>query len=136
MKVVDTSVVVAAFASWHELHALAAAALRRKPGLPAQSALEAYSVLTRLPPPHRAAPDIVREFLALSFPAPFLALEPPRVADLIAELAVHGIAGGATYDALIAAVARASRATLVTCDLRARPTYERLGVTVEYLTAG
>lgn len=35
--------------------------------LPVQCALEAYSVLTRLPPPHRVAPLIVRAFLAANF---------------------------------------------------------------------
>ena len=136
MKIVDTSVAVAAFASWHELHQQAAAVIRTRPELPAQSALETYSVLTRLPPPHRAAPGIVQEFLAVSFPSPYLALAPASIATFIAELADLGIVGGATYDALIAAVARGAGAALVTCDQRARRTYERIGVAVEYLTAG
>jgi predicted nucleic acid-binding protein len=136
VKVVDTSVAIAAFASWHELHRPAAAVLRAKPALAAQSALETYSVLTRLPPPHRAAPAIVQEFLAASFPDPYVGLAPEGVAALIPELAELGIVGGATYDALIGAVARGVGATLITCDLRARQTYERIGVPVEYLIAG
>jgi uncharacterized protein with PIN domain len=48
---VDTSVVVAAFASWHEAHAAAARVVADRPDLVAPAALEAYAVLTRLPPP-------------------------------------------------------------------------------------
>ncbi len=119
MKVVDTSVVVAAFASWHELHGPAAAVLGSIPGLPAQSAIETYSVLTRLPAPHRASPLVVRDFLAANFTRPYLSLAPERFAVLITELAEQGIVGGATYDAFIAAVAREAGGTLVTCDRRA-----------------
>lgn len=133
MNVVDTSVVVAAFASWHEFHEQAARALDRDPRLPAQAALEAYSVLTRLPPPHRAPPGIVRDFLMANFAEPWLSLPPERFAGVISELADAGIVGGAAYDALIAAVARDAGATLLTCDLRARASYDRVGVPVEYL---
>jgi hypothetical protein len=59
MKAVDTSVVVAAFASWHEHHVLARKAMASRPRLVAQAAVESYSVLTRLPPPHRAQSSIV-----------------------------------------------------------------------------
>jgi predicted nucleic acid-binding protein len=133
LKLVDTSVAVAAFASWHELHGPAAAAVEGLPGLPAQCALETYSVLTRLPAPHRAPPLVVRDFLAANFRSPYLSLAPDRIAALISELADQGIVGGAAYDALIAAVARDAGGTLVTCDRRARATYERIGVIVEYL---
>jgi predicted nucleic acid-binding protein len=130
---VDTSVVVAAFASWHEFHPQALRALDRGPRLPGQAALEAYSVLTRLPPPHRASPGLVRDFLQATFTEPYLVLGPEGLATLISELADAGITGGASYDALIAAVARDAGASLLTCDLRARQTYERLGAAVEYL---
>lgn len=59
MIAVDTSIVVAAFASWHEAHEAARGALSEEPRLPAQVAVESYSVLTRLPPPHRAESSIV-----------------------------------------------------------------------------
>jgi hypothetical protein len=48
---VDTSVVVAAFASWHEGHLAALECLRRDPRLPAHVAIETFSVITRLPAP-------------------------------------------------------------------------------------
>lgn len=133
MIILDTSVVVAAFASWHEHHAPALTVLDRAPRLPAQAALETYSVLTRLPPPHRADPRVVTEFLAANFTEPLLALTADETADLLPELARAGIVGGATYDALIGAVARANGATLVTIDGRARQTYERLDVEVELI---
>jgi hypothetical protein len=52
----DTSLVVALFASWHEAHDAAREALPGEVRLPAHVLIESYSVLTRLPPPHRALP--------------------------------------------------------------------------------
>jgi predicted nucleic acid-binding protein len=49
----DTSVFVAAFASWHEKHALALAAVQAVDVVIAHCLVETYSVLTRLPTPHR-----------------------------------------------------------------------------------
>jgi predicted nucleic acid-binding protein len=131
--VIDTSVVVAAFASWHESHEQALAALGRQPRLVGQVALEAYSVLTRLPAPHRAAPSVVSDFLTTNFREPVLVLSPEAYGELISELARADIAGGAAYDALVAATARQAGATLLTLDQRARPTYDRLGISVEYI---
>ena len=68
MIALDTSVVVATFASWHEAHADSVALLARQPSLPGHVVIETYSVLTRLPPPHRAAAEIVDQFLSESFP--------------------------------------------------------------------
>ena len=128
-----TSVVIAAFASWHEYHRVALAVLDRRPRLSAQAALETHSVLTRLPPPHRASPRLVRDFLVANFAEPLLTLTPEAHASLISELADTDVAGGAAYDGLIGAVAREHGATLVTLDQRARLTYHRLGVSAEYL---
>jgi len=129
----DTSVVVAAFASWHEWHEAADRALSDRARLVAHSALEVYSVLTRLPPPHRAPAGLVRDFLAARFPAPYLSLTPADHRALIATLADLGITGGATYDALISVTAAKAGATLLSCDLRAARTYERCGVRVSLL---
>jgi predicted nucleic acid-binding protein len=124
---VDTSVVVAAFASWHEGHRSAAAILARKPRVPAHVLVEAYSVLlTRLPPPHRAPADLVATFLGERFSEPPLVLPASAHLDLVETAAQTGLAGGAIYDALIAATARHARATLLTRDLRARPVYDRM----------
>jgi hypothetical protein len=68
VTVVDTSVVVAAFASWHAQHEAADNAIDGGARLVAHCALEAFSVLTRLPPPFRATAPFVRDFLADRFP--------------------------------------------------------------------
>lgn len=133
MKAVDTSVVVAGFASWHEDHARAARAIADRPDLPAPVALESYSVLTRLPPPHRAEPAIVRDFLARAFPRAWLSLPDGAWAGLLDDLASRGISGGATYDAVIAVTAKHHERELLTLDRRARGTYERLGVAARLL---
>jgi predicted nucleic acid-binding protein len=129
----DTSVIVAAFASWHDHHDVAVRALGRHPRLPVQAALESYSVLTRLPPPHRAYPQVVVGFLRANFPTPALTISGDETSALLDELVTAGIAGGSTYDALIGAVARSHGAALLTLDRRARLTYERLGVDFELL---
>lgn len=135
MKVPDTSVVVAGFASWHEHHRSARMALSEARGLIAHCALETYSVLTRLPAPHRAPADLVRRFLHAQFPAQYLALSPSGHRTLIDRLADLGITGGAAYDALVAATAAENEATLVSCDRRAIRTYERWGIGLDLIGA-
>ncbi|MEO5704664.1 MAG: PIN domain-containing protein [Candidatus Limnocylindrales bacterium] len=133
MIAVDSSVVIAAFATWHSAHDEAAEIIRGGPELPAHAGLESYSVLTRLPEPTRASPDLARAFLERAFPRGWLVPLEGTLPGLVAEFARVGIAGGATWDGLIAATARAAGATLVTCDRRARPVYERLGVSVRFI---
>ena len=135
MTAADSSVVVAAFASWHELHEPASRALDGGVRLPAHAAFESYSVLTRLPAPHRAEPRIVQACLADRFQEPLLTLDGTAHARLLDELASLGIAGGAAYDALVSATSREADATLVTCDRRAATTYERLRVPYRLLDA-
>jgi predicted nucleic acid-binding protein len=128
---VDTSVVVAGFASWHVGHKPALAALARGPRVPAHVLLEAYSVLTRLPPPHRAPADVVSAFLRERFGEAPLSLPPRAYLELVVSMAGAGLTGGAIYDALIASCARNAGATLLTRDERALPVYERVGVRYE-----
>jgi len=125
---VDTSVVVAGFASWHKAHESAAAVLAKAPRLPAQVAIESYSVLTRLPPPHRAAADVVGAFLRARFSDPPLTLPGRKQASLLTHASDEGIIGGAIYDALVGATARHAGATLLTRDRRAIRVYETIGV--------
>lgn len=134
MKAADTSVVVAAFASWHESHDRARLALDGGLRLIEHCALETYSVLTRLPAPHRTAGDVVLEFLQTRFRQPFLRLAAPAYREFLLGLARTGISGGAAYDALIAATAAHCNAELVTCDRRALPVYERYGVPTRVLS--
>ena len=131
MTTVDSSVVVAAFASWHEKHEQALATLARRPKLPSHVAIESYSVLTRLPQPNRAPARLVTEFLKYHFPEPVLSLPPSLYASLLELAADEAILGGSIYDALIAATALHSGATLVTMDRRAARTYQLVGVTYE-----
>jgi predicted nucleic acid-binding protein len=128
LRAVDTSVIVAAFASWHEKHALALEAIEEAPLLIEHCALETYSVLTRLPAPHRAPAELVREFLRERFPQPFLRLTARAYRSFVLQLPDHDAAGGSAYDALVAATAAQAGAILVSCDRRALPIYERYGV--------
>lgn len=134
MKAADTSLIVAAFASWHERHEAARRTLDGGLRLIEHCALETYSVLTRLPPPHRSPGDVVRDFLAARFPQPWLRLGEQAYKRYVLELADHGVTGGAAYDALVAATAVGCGAELVSCDRRALTVYERYGVRTHLLT--
>jgi predicted nucleic acid-binding protein len=133
MRSVDTSVVVAAFASWHEYHERARSVLDSGVGLIEHCALETYSVLTRLPPPHRCSGSVVRDFMRARFQRPFLRMDVPAYREFILGLPNHEIAGGSAYDALVAATAVHSGTELVTCDRRAASVYERYGVRTTFL---
>ena len=133
MKAVDSSVVVAAFATWHEHHALARVVMSSRPRLVAHAAVESYSVLTRLPPPHRANPSIVHAFITQRFTEPYLALSEAGYQELLTTLATRQILGGPAYDALIAFTAAEHHATLLSLDQRAIATYEAVGAAVEHL---
>lgn len=128
MKAADTSLVVAAFASWHEDHEVARRALDGGLRLIEHCALETYSVLTRLPPPHRASGVVVRDFIQARFSGPFLRLSAAAYKEFLLGLPEAGVTGGAGYDALVAATAAYCGSDLVTCDRRASPVYERYGV--------
>lgn len=82
MIAVDSSVVIAAFASWHRSHEAARQALDRRPQVVGHAVAESYSVLTRLPPPHRAPAALVRDFLLDRFAGPYLVLPGERLRDL------------------------------------------------------
>jgi predicted nucleic acid-binding protein len=124
MIAVDTSVVVAAFASWHEAHRSAAAVLGRRPRVPAHVLIETFSVLTRLPPPHRVHGKIVAAFLRERFEEPPLTLSSNAYLPLLARAADAGVVGGSLYDLLVGATAAHAKARLLTRDRRAIATYE------------
>jgi predicted nucleic acid-binding protein len=127
---VDTSVAVAAFASWHERHDVARRIVDRDVRLVGHCAVETFSVLTRLPPPHRADSRVVRDWLARRFAARFLVLSARAHRRFVSGLPEHGVSGGAAYDALVAATARAAGVALATLDRRARVVYERYGLEI------
>lgn len=128
MRAADTSLVVAAFASWHEFHQPARDIVDQGVRLVDHCVLETYSVLTRLPPPHRCPAGIVRNFLKARFPLPWLRLDAESFRNFVLQLPEHEVSGGGTYDALVAATAAKARAELVTCDRRAATLYESYGV--------
>jgi len=132
MIAVDSSVAIAGFASWHEHHQIASAVLRRGPRLVAHAAVETYSVLTRLPPPHRAPADLVDEFIDRRFPDPFLCLPDDQYRILITTMAKAQMLGGTIYDALIGLTAAEHQATLVTLDSRAARVYDTVGAATEF----
>jgi predicted nucleic acid-binding protein len=134
VRAADTSVVVAAFASWHEHHEAARNALDRGLHLIDHCALETYSVLTRLPPPHRCPSTVVRDFLRLRFTGPFLRLDAQAYKVLVLGLPERGVMGGGSYDALVGATAAAHSATLVTFDRRAASVYKAYGVRAIFLS--
>ena len=134
MIAIDSSVAIAAFATWHEAHSSALEVLARRPQLAAHSAVETFSVLTRLPPPHRVPHTIVAHYLDDMFPpSDRLVTRPRTMRDLPRIASDAGISGGRVHDALIGITARDAGAALVTRDVRAEPTYRALGVTVELM---
>jgi predicted nucleic acid-binding protein len=127
---VDTSVVIPAVVGWHVRHVPAAAAierlLRRKSLLlPLPVVLESYSVLTRLPAPHRLSPTDAYELLVRTFRDTRLSpFRPRNVWLFLQSLAERAIAGGTAYDAAVLEAARAGgAATLLTYN---RADFERL----------
>lgn len=131
---VDSSVIVAAFAGWHEDHELALQTLATsRPRLIGHCALESYSVLTRLPYPHRAPGSLVAEFLAAQFPEAPLGPSPGLWASALGVFREAGIRGGAVYDGLVGLVAAENDLELLSLDRRAGPTYRACGVAYRLL---
>jgi predicted nucleic acid-binding protein len=129
----DSSVVIAAFASWNQHHELALEALGEATDLVAHAELESYSVLTRLPEPFRAEPALVADYLREDYPGKRMILPESERRTLVSRFARLSIAGGAVYDAMVAATAAHHGYRLLSCDRRAHATYDRIGVEVEYL---
>jgi predicted nucleic acid-binding protein len=125
---IDTSVAVALAVADHEHHdATLAAVGKRRLGLAGHAAFEAFSVLTRLPPPMRRTPTAVARLLATNFPhSRFLSSD--AAATLFLRLESTGIAGGSVYDALVGAVAAEHGIPLATRDQRAVATYRRFDI--------
>lgn len=129
----DTSAAVPLVVERHEAHSTVFSATQgRRLGLAGHAWFETYSVLTRLPADLRRSPEDVLVMLTRSFPASVF-LGTDEAAALGAELATLGISGGAVFDALVAAAARQHGSPLLSRDLRARSTYEALGVTVVWV---
>jgi predicted nucleic acid-binding protein len=130
----DTSVAIPALVENHPAHAACVSAtVGRDVVLATHSALETYSVLTRLPGDARLVPGDAARLLAARFGSP-VPLPVERAIGLVDELAGLGVAAGATYDALIGLTAASGERVLLTRDRRAAATYSRLGVAHTFVT--
>ena len=130
---IDTSVAVPIVLADHEAHDETIEVVRHERlGLSGHAWFETYSVLTRLPPGARRSPEVVQALMRTNFPASRF-LDAAACSELPVELVRLGIAGGAVYDALVGAAARAHGLPLLSRDRRARAIYEALGVDVRFL---
>jgi predicted nucleic acid-binding protein len=124
----DTSVTVTAILAGHPEHDAAAVAVAACDFTIAHAALETYSVLTRLPVPHRVDGRTAATVLAERTPTSHVALSASEHANVPARLADAGVSGGASYDGLIALTALEHGLELLTRDTRAERTYRALAV--------
>jgi predicted nucleic acid-binding protein len=117
---------VAAICAWHEHHPRAEAEIarrlrqRERMVVAAPALVEAYAVLTRLPPPHRLSPGDAVTLLEANFMkgATVVALPARSYRDLLRRAPPEGIAGGRVYDAVIAECVRRTReVTLLTFNV-------------------
>jgi predicted nucleic acid-binding protein len=129
----DSSVLIAAFASYHAAHERAIDAVGNSPRLIVHVAFETSSVLSRMPEEQRIEASFVLDALEHEFPDPWLALDQDAQRFCLRRAVDAGLRGGALYDALIAATAREHGATLLSADRRAREAYEAIGADVSYI---
>jgi predicted nucleic acid-binding protein len=131
----DSSVIVAGLLPWHEKHRPARAALarllrvggsRRSVVVPFSALVESYSVMTRLPAPHRLNAADAYALLGGAF-RDRAAVASPRTEGVWEFLTAQrdaGVYGGAVYDAVILAAAmRGGARRLLTFN---RQHFERL----------
>src|SRR4051812_40242703 len=108
MTAVDSSVIIAGLLSWHDSHQRASQALEKAGRLliPFPVLIESYSVMTRLPSPHRLRPEIAHQLLRDSFSdARIVALSPRKAWTFLEDCVASATAGGRVYDAVIASAA-------------------------------
>ncbi len=128
---VDPSVAVAALDAAHAAHHDCLDAVRlHRPSLAGHAAFETHSVLTRLPGQLAVDSPTATAIIERVFPD-IDWLEPAQAQALLRRFGPIGITGGAVYDALVGESARSAGAVLLSRDLRARRTYDLLGVEYE-----
>ncbi len=106
----DTNCMIAAVCAWHQHHAPARGEITRRLRaaepmfIAAPAAVEAYAVLTRLPPPYRLASADALRLIEASFTSAgrLIALSAGSYVALLRRAAAEKIVGGRTYDAVIA----------------------------------
>lgn len=125
---VDTSVAVPLLSTNHPQHAaLDRWAAGQELHLGERACLETYAVLTRPPGGSRVGPEDTAALIRDTFTT---LGQRHSDTDLPGTLSAAGIAGGASYDAVVALDALSVGARLATRDRRALGTYERLGVEI------
>jgi predicted nucleic acid-binding protein len=101
---------VAAVCGWHEHHERAAEALNRRLAgrqtmvVAGHALVEAYAVLTRLPPPHRLSASDALQLIDATFATAgrVVSLDPRTYVGMLRAAPGAGVAGGRIYDAVIA----------------------------------
>jgi predicted nucleic acid-binding protein len=123
----DSNVMIKALAQWQADHQIARDEIegRLRAGeamvLAGHAVLETFSVLTRMPAPYRISPSQALRAISGDYleRGSFVALEAEAYPDLLADLAARRVAGGRTYDAVIARCAEmASVDVLLTFNVR------------------
>jgi predicted nucleic acid-binding protein len=123
----DTNVMVATVCTWHEHHQRAITEMERRLAkreslvIATPALIEAYAVLTRLPPPHRLSPRDAIALIETGFlmEGTVAGLDNKAVPTLLREAVDHDIVGGRTYDWVIATCARNAHVnTLLTFNTR------------------
>ncbi len=129
---IDSSVIIAGLLSWHEHHERAFQAidaLLNAEGeiiVPAPALMESYSVMTRLPHPHRLNPQDAFALLDQSFRQCVRVVPLPgrEMWAFLRNASESGVAGGRAYDAqIVRCAAKAGAARILTLNTR---DFERL----------
>src|SRR5258708_14372736 len=115
----DSNVRIALLCDWNDHHGKTLTSYERRlgknavPVIPVQAILECYSVLTRLPAPHRLPPEATRLAIEETFSrtAVIAELRPEAAWSAIDKLSRLGFGGGRVYDAPIPQCAAKARAT-------------------------
>ena len=130
MTVPDTSVLIAGFDSTHPFFPEAEPALaevRHDGRLVAHTIAETFAVLSAPGGPYPALPEDVLAYLEPFLGTDPIGIPPAAYPAAVSELTSAGVRGGAVYDGLIGLAARRHDAVLVSLDVRAAPTYRRVG---------
>jgi len=122
----DTNCLVAAAIAQHEHHRVTVIDLSRRRAagqaivMAAHAVLEAYAVLTRLPPPHRLSAGDAWTILDRNWGASeIVALTAAESWRALRDLAALDITGGRTHDGCLAAAARKGKCDeLLTWNVR------------------
>jgi len=130
----DTSVVIAAFSTWHEAHVTARRAVTSDAVIPAHVMTETYAVLTRMPEPFRMDAATVATYLARQWSGRVIAPDAALYESLTAAAATAGVMGGGTYDAVVGLTAHSFGHELLSLDVRAERTYRSVGIAYRLLT--